>query len=266
MSRKQCHGGSGSLIAVIEFSNRKRRAPRGKIEAPMASTVASSALSVPYSRIREIAESPLGLDASQTVYARIPSPPPGFQSRCAAEKAGPTDSRSTPKRRLPFFAQALESYYDDRTAGNSTPRARSRHRFGRAGVKIGLRCSSIRRRSVVLSPACPSLPSLHSRTAHRARCTILHAADSIDFDALEKAVTPRTRLLLDTSPSNPLGWVATEQGSDACRLRAATVSGAGREVYTSVLPPRDHPAANERRASGAAPSILKKCTREDGWS
>ena len=32
----------------------------------------------------------------------------------------------------------------------------------------------------------------------------------VDFDALEPAVTPRTRLLLYTSPSNPLGWVATE--------------------------------------------------------
>ena len=32
-----------------------------------------------------------------------------------------------------------------------------------------------------------------------------------DFDALEAAVTPRTRILLYTSPSNPLGWVATEE-------------------------------------------------------
>ena len=31
----------------------------------------------------------------------------------------------------------------------------------------------------------------------------------IDFDALEAAVTPRSRLLIYTSPSNPLGWVAT---------------------------------------------------------
>ena len=28
---------------------------------------------------------------------------------------------------------------------------------------------------------------------------------TVDFDALEAAVTPRTRLLLYTSPSNPLG-------------------------------------------------------------
>ena len=33
----------------------------------------------------------------------------------------------------------------------------------------------------------------------------------IDFDALERAVTPRTRMLLYTSPSNPLGWVATDE-------------------------------------------------------
>jgi hypothetical protein len=31
----------------------------------------------------------------------------------------------------------------------------------------------------------------------------------VDFDALRRALTPRTRLLVYTSPSNPLGWVAT---------------------------------------------------------
>src|ERR1035441_3469176 len=33
---------------------------------------------------------------------------------------------------------------------------------------------------------------------------------TVDFEALEAAVTPRTRLLLYTSPSNPLGWVASD--------------------------------------------------------
>jgi aspartate/methionine/tyrosine aminotransferase len=33
----------------------------------------------------------------------------------------------------------------------------------------------------------------------------------MDFDALGRAVTPRTRMLLYTSPSNPLGWVANEE-------------------------------------------------------
>src|SRR5260370_31744925 len=31
---------------------------------------------------------------------------------------------------------------------------------------------------------------------------------TIDFDAIERAVSPRTRLMLYTSASNPLGWVA----------------------------------------------------------
>ena len=48
----------------------------------------------------------------------------------------------------------------------------------------------------------------------------------IDFDALEAAVTPRTRLLLYTSPSNPLGWVATDDEQRACsNSRAATSCG-----------------------------------------
>ena len=46
-----------------------------------------------------------------------------------------------------------------------------------------------------------------------ARCRIRCAGGryTVDFDALEAAVTPRTRLLLYTSPSNPLGWVATDE-------------------------------------------------------
>jgi hypothetical protein len=37
----------------------------------------------------------------------------------------------------------------------------------------------------------------------------------VDFPALEAAVTPRTRLLVYTSPSNPLGWVATAEEQTA---------------------------------------------------
>src|SRR5262249_17835687 len=36
----------------------------------------------------------------------------------------------------------------------------------------------------------------------------------IDFPALPRAVTPRTRLLIYTPPSNPLGWTATEADQD----------------------------------------------------
>jgi aspartate/methionine/tyrosine aminotransferase len=40
----------------------------------------------------------------------------------------------------------------------------------------------------------------------------------VDFDALEAAANSCTRLLLYTSPSNPLGWVATERTAAAARF------------------------------------------------
>ncbi len=77
----------------------------------------------------------------------------------------------------------------------------------------------------------------------------------IDFASLEAAVTPRTRLLLYTSPSNPLGWVATvaEQQAllDFCRRH--TIWLLADEVY-------------ERLYYGpepVTPSILRLCRRDD---
>ncbi|MDQ3250234.1 MAG: pyridoxal phosphate-dependent aminotransferase [Chloroflexota bacterium] len=76
----------------------------------------------------------------------------------------------------------------------------------------------------------------------------------LDLDALEAAITPKTRLLLYTSPSNPLGWVATgeeqQQLLDFCRRHHLWLLAD--EVY-------------ERIYFGApvAPSILRLCTRDD---
>ncbi len=78
---------------------------------------------------------------------------------------------------------------------------------------------------------------------------------SIDFDALEASVTPRTRLLLYTSPSNPLGWVATSQDQDRLLdfTRRHDLWLVADEVYERLY------FAGER----VAPSILRKCRRDD---
>jgi hypothetical protein len=80
----------------------------------------------------------------------------------------------------------------------------------------------------------------------------------VDFGALERALTPRTRLLLYTSPSNPLGWVATEEEQKgllefARRHRLWLLAD---EVYDRLY------------YSGASlgdpvPSILRLATRDD---
>jgi len=77
---------------------------------------------------------------------------------------------------------------------------------------------------------------------------------TIDFDALEAAITPQTRLLVCTSPSNPLGWVATvrEQRDllDFCRRHRLWLLAD--EVYERIY-----------YADQVAPSILKLCGRDD---
>ena len=78
---------------------------------------------------------------------------------------------------------------------------------------------------------------------------------SVDFEALDRHVTPRTRVLLYTSPSNPLGWVATEQDQERLLefARRHDLWLVADEVYERLY-----------YAGGrAAPSILRKCRRDD---
>ena len=80
----------------------------------------------------------------------------------------------------------------------------------------------------------------------------------VDFDALEAAVTPRTRLLLYTSPSNPLGWVATVEEQRAL-LDFARRHGLwllADEVYDRLW-------YGGARLGEPVPSILRLATRED---
>ncbi len=77
---------------------------------------------------------------------------------------------------------------------------------------------------------------------------------AIDFAALEAAITPQTRLLLYTSPSNPLGWVATvaeqQQLLDFSRRHGLWLLAD--EVYERIY-----------YHGPVAPSILRLCSRDD---
>jgi hypothetical protein len=80
----------------------------------------------------------------------------------------------------------------------------------------------------------------------------------IDWQALEAAVTPRTRLLLYTSPSNPLGWVATQEDQDRLLefCRAHSLWLVADEVYERLWYETEYPGT-------PVPSILRKATRDD---
>ena len=90
-----------------------------------------------------------------------------------------------------------------------------------------------------------------------------------DVDALEAALTPRTRLLLYASPSNPLGWTATvaEQKTLLDFARQHGLWLLTDEVYERIYYGGQDTAEREQgRSAGVgqlAPSILQLCTRED---
>jgi aspartate/methionine/tyrosine aminotransferase len=81
---------------------------------------------------------------------------------------------------------------------------------------------------------------------------------TVDFEALEAAVTLRTRLLLYTSPSNPLGWVAsdTEQQGLLDFARRHGLWLLADEVYDRL-----YYAGAE--LGEPVPSVLRKATRDD---
>lgn len=115
--------------------------------------------------------------------------------------------------------------------------------------------------ALVLTPAWPngsSIIALANAVPRQIPHPLCGDRYGIDFGALEANITPRSKLLLYTSPSNPLGWVATEQDQqqllDFCRRHGLWLLAD--EVYDRLY------------YAGTAlgepvPSILRKTTRED---
>ena len=115
--------------------------------------------------------------------------------------------------------------------------------------------------AIVLTPAWPNASAIVSLANARA-IEIAQPLEgdvyTIDFDAIERAVTPRTRLLIYTSPSNPLGWVATrrqqERLLDFSRRQGLWLMAD--EVYDRLY----YAGA---RLGEPVPSILQLATRDD---
>ncbi|MDQ1471533.1 MAG: hypothetical protein QOJ99_3013 [Bryobacterales bacterium] len=114
---------------------------------------------------------------------------------------------------------------------------------------------------IVLTPAWPNGASIVAM-ANAKPVEIPHPLRGdryeIDWNALEAAVTGKTRLLVYTSPSNPLGWVATEEDQDRllafCRRHGLWMLAD--EVYDRLW--------YETGTLGTpVPSILRKATRDD---
>ncbi len=178
--------------------------------------LASSVENVPHSRIRELAEIAMGMEGVLRLYfgeSNLPTPDYIKQAAIRAMQDGYTFY--TENAGLPSLRRAIADNYRRLQGVELDPAAEIViTASGVQALNVGIRCTlDPGDEALVLTPAWPNGSSC-AMMANAVVRQIPHPLCGdryvIDFDALERAVTPRTRMLLYTSPSNPLGWVATE--------------------------------------------------------
>jgi aspartate/methionine/tyrosine aminotransferase len=179
--------------------------------------VSPSAQGIPHSRIRELAEIAMRMDGVYKLYfgeSNIPTP--DFLKKAAqkamdegytfySSNAGLLSTREAVAR---YYAQHHNVSLDPNTEIVVTA-------SGVHALNVGIRCMlDPGDEALVMTPAWPNASAIVSMFNARP-VELAQKLDgdryTIDFDALEAALTPRTRMLIYTSPSNPLGWVATEE-------------------------------------------------------
>jgi aspartate aminotransferase len=225
--------------------------------------LASSVESVSYSLIRTLAEEAMAMpDVLRLYFGESDVATPQFIKDAAAKALADGFTFYSQNAGLPSLRDALAASYDRLHGVELDPATEivvtasgteALHLAIRAVLDPG-------EEALVLTPAWPNsvaIIALANAVPHEIRQPLVDGRYTIDFDALEAAITPRTRLIVYTSPSNPLGWVATMDDQDRllalCRRHDLWLLAD--EVYERLWyggVPGD-----------AAPSILRKASRDD---
>jgi len=229
----------------------------------MPASVAFSALAVPYSRIRELAEIAMRMDGVIKLYfGESNLPTPEFIKRAAQKAMADGYTYYTENAGLLSLRKTIARYYSDLHNVELDPSSEiTVTASGVQALSVGLRCMvDPGDEALILTPCWPNggaIIQMSHGVVKEVPQPLRNGRYEIDYDALERAVTPRTKLLLYTSPSNPLGWVATEQDQEKLLefTRRHGLWLMADEVYERLIysdPPKK-----------TVPSILKKCTRDD---
>ncbi|MFN0169976.1 MAG: pyridoxal phosphate-dependent aminotransferase [Bryobacteraceae bacterium] len=230
----------------------------------MNATLAPSARSVPYSRIRELAEVAMGMEGVLKLYfGESNQPTPGYIKQAAFDAMAEGYTFYTSNAGLPSLRQAIAESYARLHGVALDPAAEIVvTASGVQALNVALRCIlDPGDEAIVLTPAWPNgsaIVTMCNATPREMAHPLCGGRYAIDFDALESAVTPRTRLLLYTSPSNPLGWVAAvdEQAKLLAFARRHGLWLLADEVYDRLF-------YAGSRLGEPVPSILKLATRDD---
>ncbi|MBL0157704.1 MAG: pyridoxal phosphate-dependent aminotransferase [Bryobacterales bacterium] len=228
--------------------------------------VAESALAVPHSRIRDIADiaMAMGEGVLRMHFGESNLPTPAFIQEAAQRALRDGYTYYTENAGLPSLRRAIADHYGARhgveidPAGEVVVTA-----SGVQALNVGMRCVlDAGDEAMVLTPAWQnqmSIPRMFHASVKMVPLALRGGGYRVDFDAMEAAVGPRTRLLIYTSPSNPLGWVATIEEQQGL-LEFARRHGLwllADEVYERLW----YPEGGE--LGQPVPSILRVCGRED---
>ena len=226
--------------------------------------VASSVERVPHSRIRELAEIAMSMEGVLRLYfGESNLPTPDFIKRAAMDALAEGYTFYTENAGLPSLRRAIASQYGKLHNVELDPATEI------VVTASGVQALNVAIRAVldpgdealVLTPAWPngsSIVAMANAVVREIPHPLRGDRYSIDFDALQAALTPRTRLLLYTSPSNPLGWVAT--GEEQQRLLDFSRR---RQLWLMADEVYDRLYYAGSSLGVPVPSILRKATRDD---
>jgi aspartate/methionine/tyrosine aminotransferase len=222
--------------------------------------LADSILDVPPSRIRELANIALKMDGVLKLYfGESNLPTPQYIKDAAARALQEGFTFYTHNAGLPSLRQAIAEKYHELHNISLDPESEIVvTASGVQALNVAIRCLlDPGDEALLLTPAWPNASAIVRLCSAEPReiPLVLHGARyQINFEALQAAINSRTRLLVYTSPSNPLGWVASEEDQkqllEFCRRCGLWLLAD--EVYERLY----YPAA-------VAPSILRRCQRND---
>jgi hypothetical protein len=230
----------------------------------VSAKLAQSVLAVPHSRIRELADIAFGMDGVLKLYfGESNQPTPAYIKQAAARALDAGFTFYTENAGLLSLREAIADYYRRMHEVFLDPRREIVvTASGVQALNVAIRCVlDPGDEALILTPAWPNGASMVAMSNARPVAIpqpLCGDRYEIDWQALEAAVTSRTRLLLYTSPSNPHGWVATPEDQDRllgfCRAHGLWL--VADEVYERLWYDTEHPGT-------PVPSILRKVTRDD---
>jgi hypothetical protein len=221
---------------------------------------ASSLNRIQPSRIRALADVAFGMDGVFKLhFGESTMPTPAYIKAAATQALTEGYTFYTENAGLPSLRHAIARHYahlhnvDLDPAGEIVVTA-----SGVQALHLTIRCTlDPGDEALILTPNWPNageIVKLYGATPVEVPFAMTGGRFAVDFAALTAALTPRTRLLVYTSPSNPLGWVATpaEQAALLAFARQQGLWLLADEVYERIY-----------FQGLVAPSILRLCTRDD---